>query len=366
MSTPGPGPIQVLFVLLDSSLVLDWAGPAEALRMANQDLLGSGAAARFTLAFVSPTAQTQGSVGITLAGLAPLPDLSPGDTPPTWVVLVGMPGSTIDVSSEAARTLLHWLRGLRLQRERLELVAICAGALLAAHAGLLAGRRATTHHHHLAELQQVEARCDVVANRVFVEDAPVYSSAGVTAGLDLMLQRIGDHCGEALAARVAQRMVVGLRRSAHDPELSPFLAHRNHLHPALHRLQDAVSAQPQDDWSVPRMAALAHVSPRHLARLFLEHTGVSPLQYLRGLRLALAERVLRAGGNVTQAAADAGFTSDTQLRRTWRQAGRSAPPSQWPRGTGATGGTGTGGTGTGGTGSSATTHRAGATQALAN
>lgn len=326
-----PVPIRVLFVLLDHSLVLDWAGPAEALRMANQDLLSSGAPTRFTMEFVSPTPQTQGSVGLTLAGLAPLPDLA-DDTQPTWVVLVGMPGSTIDVSGDAARTLLHWLRGLRLQRQRLELVAICAGTLLAAHAGMLAGRRATTHHHHLAELQQVEPRCDVVANRVFVDDAPIYSSAGVTAGLDLMLQRIADHCGEALAARVAQRMVVAQRRSAQDPELSPFLAHRNHLHAALHRLQDAVSAQPQDEWSVPRMAALVHVSPRHLARLFLEHTGVSPLQYLRSLRLALAERVLRAGGNVTQAAADAGFTSDTQLRRTWRQAGRNAPPSQWPRG----------------------------------
>lgn len=75
------------------------------------------------------------------------------------------------------------------------------------------------------------------------------------------------------------------------------------------------------------MAELAHVSPRHLARLFLEHTGVSPLQYLRNLRLALAEQVLRAGGNVTQAAADAGFSSDTQLRRTWRQAGHAMPPS---------------------------------------
>ena len=160
---------------------------------------------------------------------------------------------------------------------------------------LLAGRRATTHHHHLDELRRVEPRCEVVANRVFVIDPPLYSSAGVTTGIDLMLHRIADICGEALAAQVAQTMVVALRRGPQDPELSPFLAYRNHLHPALHRVQDAVSEAPQDDWSVPRMAQVAHTSSRHLTRLFVEHAGVAPLAYLRRLRLATAQLALALG-----------------------------------------------------------------------
>ncbi|MDM0012708.1 helix-turn-helix domain-containing protein [Variovorax sp. J22P168] len=317
-------PIRVVFALLPHSLILDWAGPAEALRIANQLRAAAGLPPPFELVFASPEPESTTSVGVRLAGLQPLPAAEVG---PTWVVLVGLPGSSIAVDGAPARALLHWLRGLRLEAGRLELVTVCAGTLLAAHAGLLAGRRATTHHHHLDELRQVEPRCDVVANRVFVCDSPLYSSAGVTTGIDLMLHRIGEVCGESMAARVAQTMVVATRRGPNDPELSPFLAHRNHLHAALHRVQDAVSEQPQAAWTVPRMAELAHTSPRHLTRLFVEHAGVAPLAYLRRLRLATAQLALQSGANVTRAAEMSGFGSDTQLRRAWRQFGLAGSPS---------------------------------------
>jgi len=320
-----PAPIHVVFALLPGSLVLDWAGPAEALRIANQVLLAQGQPARFVLRFASPTAEPPTSVGVALAGLEPLPATLPA---PAWLVLVGLSGQRIGVDTPPVRALLHWLRGQRLASGQLELVTVCAGAVLAAHAGLLAGRRATTHHQHLEELAQVEPRCDVVANRVFVADGPLHSSAGVTTGIDLVLHRIAETCGPAVAAQVAQAMVVALRRGPGDPEFSPFLQHRDHLHAALHRVQDAVGQHPQADWSVPAMAQVAHTSPRHLTRLFLEHAGIAPLQYLRRIRLATAEAALRAGRSVTEAAALAGFGSDTQLRRAWHQFGRGGTPSQ--------------------------------------
>ena len=320
--------IHVYFALLPGSLVLDWAGPAEALRVANQTLRALGQPERFVAHFVSPTPESATSVGVALAGLAPLPDALPR---PAWVVLVGLLGKTIDVSSPEAQALLHWLRGLRLAAGQLELVTVCAGAVLAAHAGLLTGRRATTHHLHLEELAAVDPRCDVAANRVFVADGPVHTSAGVTTGIDLVLHRISELCGPTVAVQVAQAMVIGLRRGPEDPQFSPFLHHRNHLHAALHRVQDAVGRQPQADWNVPAMAAVAHTSPRHLTRLFLEHAGVAPLAYLRRIRLATAEAALQAGRNVTQAAQMAGFSSDTQLRRAWHQFGRGGTPSRGVR-----------------------------------
>jgi transcriptional regulator GlxA family with amidase domain len=167
----------------------------------------------------------------------------------------------------------------------------------------------------------------VVSNRVFVEDAPVFSSAGVTTGVDLVLHRIAQVCGAAIAAQVAQTLVVAMRRGPQDPELSPFLAYRNHLHPALHRVQDAINLAPSSDWSLSAMAAIAHASPRHLTRLFVEHARVAPLAYLRQIRLAVAQQALRSGRNVTQAAEMAGFSSDTQLRRAWRQFGPAGTPS---------------------------------------
>ena len=318
-------PIEVLFALLPDSLALDWAGPAEALRIANQALVKQGLPARFVLRFVGPCAQTQSSVGLQLSGIEPLPDTLPA---PAWVVLPGLPGQEITVQSEPVQALLHWLRALRLNTHTLELVTVCAGSVLAAHAGLLVGRHVTTHHQHLAELQAAEPACHVVANRVFVEDTPVFSSAGVTTGIDLMLHRIGVICGEVIAAQVAQTMVVAMRRGPQDPELSPFLSYRNHLHPALHRVQDAVSQQPAQDWNLASMSTLACTSSRHLTRLFMAHAGIAPLHYLRHIRLAMAQTALQSGSNVTQAAALAGFSSDTQLRRTWHQLGQTGTPSK--------------------------------------
>ncbi len=322
---PAAAPIHVLFALLPCSLVLDWAGPAEALRIANQALVARGLPSQFDLHFAGPAPDAVTSVGVQLTGLSMLPDQLPT---PAWLVLVGQPGNAIDISSEPARALLHWLRGLRLKAGQLELVTVCAGAILAAHAGLLKGRRVTTHHHHLDELQAVESACEVVSNRVFVEDGPVHSSAGVTTGIDLTLHLIARQCGPAIAAQVAQTMVMPLRRGPHDPELSLFLAFRDHLHPALHRVQDAVSQQPANSWSLPRMADIAHTSPRHLTRLFAEHAGVAPLHYLRGIRLATARAALKAGQSVTSAAQIAGFTSDTQLRRAWQLSGLPGTPSR--------------------------------------
>jgi transcriptional regulator GlxA family with amidase domain len=318
--------IDVLFLLLPGSLILDWAGPAEALRIANALVVQQGGAAPFKLRFCAPGPESMSSVGVQLAGLEPLPTSLSRRA--TWVVLVGQAGSHIGVDSADTRALLDWLRPLQLEQNRLELVTICAGAVLAGHAGLLAGRRATTHHHHLDELHNVAAACEVVRNRVFVEDGPVYSSAGVTTGIDLMLHRIDAICGPALAAQVAQTMVVALRRGPHDPELSPFLAYRNHVHPALHRVQDAVSQSPQSDWTVPGMAAVAHTSPRHLTRLFLEYAQIAPLQYLRRIRLAVAQTALASGNSVTEAAEKAGFSSDTQLRRAWQHFEVPGTPSR--------------------------------------
>ncbi|MFN8913571.1 MAG: helix-turn-helix domain-containing protein [Curvibacter sp.] len=128
---------------------------------------------------------------------------------------------------------------------------------------------------------------------------------------------IAQTCGEDIAASVAQDMVVYLRRGPHDPELSPLLQHRNHLHPAVHRVQDAVSRQPQQQWTMAAMADAAHVTQRHLLRLFTEHAGVSPTAYVEFIRLEHARRALVGGASVGQAAEAGGFSGDLQLRRAW-------------------------------------------------
>jgi transcriptional regulator GlxA family with amidase domain len=287
--------IDVLIVVPPRSLLLDVAGPAEAFRLANQQLERQGEAGRFRLRFAGPRAEATTSVGLPLAQLEPLPKTLPR---PTWLrrdmrPLLAAPGTP------------H------------RLLTVCAGTLMAARAGLLERQRCTTHHEYLDMLRTLAPAAEVVDNRVFVVDGRIASSAGVTAGIDLALHLIADTCGDALAAAVAKTMVVYLRRTPQDPELSPLLAHRHHLHPALHRAQDAVCERPDAEWTLESLADAAHVTSRHLLRLFAEHATVSPMVYVEKIRLERARQALQRGASVTRAAEAAGFSSDLQLRRAW-------------------------------------------------
>jgi transcriptional regulator GlxA family with amidase domain len=318
--------IDLLFIIAPHSMLLDIAGPAEAFRLANLHRARRGQPPRFRLRFCGSMPTASSSVGLALAGLEPLPLrlLSP-----TWVIVVGQPSAHASQVTPAIAATAQWLN-LTLQQRLLaadtphRLVTICSGTLLAARAGLLATRRCTTHHELLAALRALAPRAQVVDNRVFVVDGPLASSAGITAGIDLALHLIAEDCGESLASAVAEDMVVVLRRSSRDPELSPFLVHRRHLHAAVHRVQDAISAEPQRDWNMAALAALGHVTERHLLRLFMDHAGVSPLHYLQAIRLERARQSLLHGASVSQAAEVAGFHSGLQLRRAWsRQWGGS-------------------------------------------
>ncbi len=311
--------IDLLFVIAPHSLLLDIAGPAEAFRLANLHRGRRGLPPRFRLRFAGPAAGPPTSVGLALANLEPLPERF---TAPTWVVLVGQPAAQLSQVTPAIATIARWLKlqlgeTLGAANTPHRVVAICSGALLAARAGLLGTRRCTTHHELLSQLRALAPRAEVIDNRVFVVDGPLSSSAGITAGIDLALHLIAEECGEALAASVGEDMVVYLRRSQRDPELSPFLVHRRHLHAVVHRVQDAIVTRPQRDWDMTALAAVGHATERHLLRLFTDHAGVSPLDYLRLIRLERARQSLEHGESVSRAAEVAGFRSALQLRRAW-------------------------------------------------
>ena len=319
-------PIDVLFVISPHSLLLDIAGPAEAFRLANLHAAMRRQPPRFRLRFAGPSATLRTSVGLVLAELEPLPATLER---PTWVVLVGQPNTQVNQVTPAITATAHWLS--RMLHQPLlaaapvhRLVTVCSGALLAARAGLLRNRQCTTHHDMIDALRALARGAEVVDNRVFVVDGPVASSAGVTAGIDLALHLIAQECGEALAAGIAKEMVVYLRRSARDPELSPFLGHRRHMHAAVHRVQDAIAAEPERDWDMATLAGIGHVTERHLLRLFVAQAGASPMQCLQALRLERARQSLEHGASVTEAAEVSGFRSSLNLRRAWgRQWGGS-------------------------------------------
>jgi transcriptional regulator GlxA family with amidase domain len=316
---PRASPIDVLFVIVPHALLLDIAGPAEAFRLANLRYSDRSLAPPFRLRFAGPLTDPVTSVGLMLGALESLPrslDV------PTWVVVAGQPSAQVGRLTRPIVDTAQWLRTtlhgqLDVPASPHKLITICSGTLLAARAGLADERQCTTHHDLLGELREIAPRARVVNNRVFMIDGSFASSAGITAGIDLALHLIADECGEALAAQVAEDMVVYLRRSSSHPELSPFLAHRRHLHAAVHRVQDALSTEPEKAWDMAAMAAVGHVTERHLLRLFLRHAGVSPLRYLQEIRLLRARQSLEHGASVARAAEDAGFRSGSQMRRAW-------------------------------------------------
>jgi transcriptional regulator GlxA family with amidase domain len=309
-------------------LLLDIAGPLEVLRQANrvQD------AVRFDVRYIGPNASLTTSIGISLNAIEPLPE----DLPPeAWIVLAGdveqimlsgggMGTGPSEADAADEHVIVRWLR--KSVRPGHKLITICSGALMAARAGLLDGRACTTHHVCCDDLAKLAPRAKVLNNRLYVEDGERYSSAGITAGIDLMLHMVDQCTNQSCVAAVARYLVVYLRRSGADPQLSPWLEGRNHIHPAVHRVQDAITGDLTRGWTQNELAKIAGASTRHLSRLFREHVGTGIADYTNRLRVAAAQELLQQTClDMERIAEQAGFGSSRQLRRAWRKVYASAP-----------------------------------------
>lgn len=298
-------PQPVFFLTLPGVMVLDLTGPAETFQLAG---------GHFTLHYIGPEASVTGSTQMTISHITPLPERLPANS---LLVVPGVHDSRTCYDTPAATLAREWLRQQQadIQALRVTLVCVCSGSLLAAQAGLLDGVLCTTHHDVLPRLQAAAPAARVKENRVFIEDGGIWTSAGITAGIDLALHLINRLCGARQALAVAREMVVWFRRSGDDPQLSPWLRYRNHLHPAIHRAQDVMIAHPEHDWSLSALAERAHVSERHLTRLFRQHLGISVREYHEQLRLVIARQRQQQGEAAEKAALAAGFSSARQLRR---------------------------------------------------
>jgi transcriptional regulator GlxA family with amidase domain len=315
--------IHALVVLPPRLLLLDVAGPLEVLRLAG----AMQNRVTFEVRYVAPVPNTRCSIGLDLAGASPLPNAVAEDA------LIFLPGSASsglapwpdsagDAAAEAA--IITWLR--RIHRPNQTLVTVCEGALLAARAGLLDGYACTTHHASSGKLAALAPLARVLEDRLFVEDRNRFSSAGVTAGVDLMLHLVARWCGPALAVAVARTLVVYLRRGPNDPQLSPWLEGRNHLHPAVHRAQDAIAGDPARPWSLDELGRVSGASPRNLSRLFMAHAGITVTGAVNRARVALVHELLaQTGLNMEQIAERAGFGSARHMRRVWHQYNPRAP-----------------------------------------
>jgi transcriptional regulator GlxA family with amidase domain len=248
--------------------------------------------------------------------LEPLPAVAADD-------LVIVPGFTVG-EVHLSRTLIHWLK--RSYDQGAKISSVCTGVFALAQAGLLKNRRCTTHWKRTAELQKLYPGTEVLANRLFVEDGRIITSAGIAAGIDMALALIESDHGPLVAAKVAREMVVYLRRDAHHQQQSVYLDYRTHLHPGVHSVQDWLTSHPSKKARIEELAKIAHMSPRNLTRAFREATGVSIQNYRTRLRLERAHTLMSNPELKFEAiSGECGFSDARQFRRIWRGAYHTAP-----------------------------------------
>ena len=297
---------RVVFVLFDGCEVLDVAGPLQAFHEA----AAYGTAYDVGYAALAPTVRT--AQGLVFADLAPLPDdLAPGDR-------VIVPGYTPGQSTPPP-ALAAWVR--RAAEAGAQVCSVCTGTFVLGEAGLLDGRHCTTHWKRVRELQARFPHATVVGDRLFVEDGPVVSSAGIAAGIDMALAFLERDGGPVLASSVAREMVVYLRRDGAHDQASVYLDFQTHLSPGIHHLQQHLVAHPESRASLGELARLAGMSERHLTRTFRRATGISIGAYRERLRLERARTLMRNPTLTVEAiAAACGYSDGRQLRRILRRA----------------------------------------------
>ncbi|WP_433225640.1 GlxA family transcriptional regulator [Microtetraspora malaysiensis] len=295
---------RVVFVLLPGVHLLDLAGPAQVFSTA------ADFGQPYQLSYVAEQEQVRTAQGLPLIANTEWPELGPDDL----VVVPGWRAPTLRGGPELSPAALERVRAHHAAGGTV--ASVCAGAEALGQAGLLDGRRCTTHHELQDELAARHPRAIVVRDVLFTADDGVVTSAGIASGIDLTLHLLAVRHGPALAAQVARAMVVYARRNGHEPQASAMLRHRSHLDDTVHRVQDLIDARFTEPLPLARLAASAGVSERTLTRLFARATGgLTPLRYQQTLRLERAEHLVSRGTTVESAAREVGFEDARMLRR---------------------------------------------------
>jgi len=295
----------VLIVLFDQVQCLDVTGPLEVFAHGDYRVR---------------TASLGGVTVTTTSGLRLVPDQDLRTAGPAGLLLV--PGGA--GARRGDLELTGWLRGQAGRSARL--ASVCTGAFLLAQAGLLDGRRVTTHWQYCDTLAQLFPALRVDPEPIFIQDGDVFTSAGVTAGIDLALAIVEQDCGRAEALRIARQLVVFLRRPGNQAQFSAQLAAQVADREPLREVQQWITENPAADLSVPALAGRASLSPRQFARVFAAQTGMTPGRYVDRVRLESARRRLEdTGDGVAQTARACGYGTAEAMRRAFIRALGTSP-----------------------------------------
>jgi transcriptional regulator GlxA family with amidase domain len=312
-STSNPTKRQVIFLVLEGVELLDLAGPAQVFSMA------ASLGAPYSLHFCANSSGARSAQGLFLGQLEPLPSVSAHDL----VMVAGVALDQLNQPLLDAET-RRWLIAAHTNGTRI--ASICTGAVVLGEAGLLDGRRCTTHWFTVEQLQQRYPLARVVDSVLYVSDRGIVTSAGIASGIDMALSLIEQQHGSRLAAEVARYLVIYLRRNGSQSQQSAYLEYRNHLHPEVHQVQNWLAEHATNPVSLSELAHLANMSVRSFSRAFKEATGLTPVQYQQRLRLEVAATLLQNSDlSIEAIAARCGFDDARHFRRLWQRYFGNAP-----------------------------------------
>ncbi|WP_207481310.1 GlxA family transcriptional regulator [Arenibaculum pallidiluteum] len=296
--------------------LLDVAGPLQALSSANEQLGRQGRASSYVMRVVAPKPDIRATAGLSFATDA----LSGTDDPVDTLIVAGGQG----VMRAAEDTdLVSWV-ATRARASR-RVAAVCTGAFLLGAAGLLDGRRAVTHWEYCERLARRFPLAKVEPDRIFIRDGHVWTSAGVTAGIDLTLALVEEDLGHALALAVAQHLVMFLKRPGGQAQFSAMLTLQasDDRFPNLHAwIREHLSTE----LSLPRLAEQVGMSERSFSRKYREQTGITPAQAVKRIRIEVARQLVVETELPLKRIADrCGFGTEETLRRAFHETFGSAP-----------------------------------------
>lgn len=302
------GPRQIAIVGFEGAQSLDISGPLEVFDTAER--LSPG---RYAHSVVT----ADGRSFTTTSGLAISPACALGDVAgPIDTLLVAGGGGVVKAAADEALVATVAAATARSRR----VASVCTGAFLLAEAGLLEGRRAATHWSAVERLAAHHPAIDVDPDSIFVRDGDVWTSAGVTAGIDLALALVEDDHGRETALEVARWLVVFAKRPGGQAQFSAPLAAQLAERAPIRAAQELARAQPDTDLTVEALAAHAHMSVRGFARAFRREVGMTPAAYVEAVRIERAVELIQTTAvGSEQLAAACGFGTPETFRRAFRR-----------------------------------------------
>jgi transcriptional regulator GlxA family with amidase domain len=308
-------PRQVAILVYPGVQSLDVTGPLEVFAGAQQLI---ELTARTEPGYEIRTVSTDGAPLRSSSGLTLVPDLRLSDAPTELDTLI-VAGGSGHREAAADNTILEWISRAASSSRRT--ASVCTGAFLLAAAGLLHGRRATTHWASADELARLHPDVRVDAEPIFLRDGPIWTSAGVTSGMDLALALVEEDLDREAALTIARHLVLFLRRPGNQSQFSATLAAQQPDREPLREVQRSVIEDVAAAHTVEAMAAAANMSARHFARAFRAETGLTPARYVERVRLEAARRRLEETVELVAAiAASCGFGTAETMRRSFLRA----------------------------------------------